>query len=251
MSESTIVVRELGKMYHRVHEPPMLLREALFFMASRPRRTEEFWALHDVSFEVPTGETMGVLGLNGSGKSTLLQLVSGASFPTRGTVSTRGRIATLLALGAGLRLDMTGEENIIMNAGFLGLSPGEITKRMPAIIEFSELAHVIDTPVRFYSSGMTARLGFSIAINVSPDILIVDEVLSVGDVTFQGKCMEKILELKGRGTTIVYASQSPGQIAEFCTRAIWLDQGKVQESGAARHVAGAYMQALEARLERL
>jgi ABC-type polysaccharide/polyol phosphate transport system ATPase subunit len=226
----------------------MLLREAVFFLASRDKRSEDFWALHDVSFEIGDGETMGVLGRNGSGKSTLLQVVAGAAFPSEGTISTRGRVATLLALGAGLHGDMTGEENIIVNAGFLGLSPEEIRDRMPHIVEFSELAQVIDTPVRFYSSGMKARLGFSIAINVSPDILVIDEVLAVGDMTFQGKSLEKILQMKESGTTILYASQSPNQVAEFCSRAIWLEQGKVQASGAARDVAGEYARAMEARM---
>jgi lipopolysaccharide transport system ATP-binding protein len=242
-----VVVRQLGKLFRRIHEQPMKLREMVPFMPARERRYEDFWALRDISFEVSPGETMGVVGANGSGKSTLLRLVAGSTFPTTGSVSTKGRLSTLLDLGGGMQADMTGEENIIVNAGFIGLTRDEILERMPSIIEFSGLAHVIDSPVRYYSSGMMARLGFSIAINVSPDILIVDEVLSVGDMTFQGKCMQKILDLKSRGTTILYASQSPMQIAEFCTKAIWLDSGSIRSSGNARTVAGEYMQAMKAR----
>jgi ABC-type polysaccharide/polyol phosphate transport system ATPase subunit len=200
-----------------------------------------------VSFEVERGETLGVVGRNGSGKSTLLQLLAGAAFPSRGYVSTQGRVAMLLALGAGLHPHMTGEENILVNVGFMTGDLDEARARLPAIVEFAELAEVIDTPVRFYSSGMMARLGFAIAINVSADVLVIDEVLSVGDMTFQGKSMSKILELRNRGVTIIYASQSPTQVAEFCTHAIWLERGEVRAHGPARHVAGEYARFLESR----
>lgn len=249
MSDTVIAVRDLGKKYQRIHEQPMLLREAFFLLASRTKRYEDFWALSGVSFDVSRGETLGVVGRNGSGKSTLLQVLAGATYPTTGTVSTRGRIATLLALGAGLNPEMTGEENILVNIGFMGFDMDEARARLPAIVEFSELAEVIDTPVKHYSSGMMARLGFSIAINVSPDILVVDEVLSVGDMTFQGKSFSKIIELKTAGTTIVYASQSPGQIAELCNRAVWIEQGQVKRFGPARTVAGDYARFMEELLQ--
>ena len=165
----------------------MLLRDMAAIVTGHRQRVDEFWALRDVSFEVERGEMLGIVGRNGSGKSTLMTLVAGTSFPDEGSVSTRGRLSVLLALGAGFNLDMTGEENIIVNAGLLGLSIPEARARMRQIIEFAELEHVIDTKIRFYSSGMMARLGFAIAINVSPDILLVDEVLSVGDAGFQEK----------------------------------------------------------------
>lgn len=242
MSEGDVKIRltDVGKRYQRVHERPMLLREALLFLAGRSRRIEDFWALRHLSFEVFRGETMGIVGRNGSGKSTLLQLVAGSTFCTEGVVSTRGRVSTLLALGAGMNGDMTGEENIILNAGFIGLSLEETRRRMPQIVEFAELQDVIDTPVRFYSSGMQARLGFALAINVSADIIVIDEVLGVGDSRFQRKCMREINRLKEEGRTILYATQSAAAVADFCTRAVWLDSGQVRMQGKARDVASEY-----------
>lgn len=240
----TIRANDVGKHYLRVHERPMLLREAAMLMAGRTRRIDDLWAVRGVSFELHEGETLGVLGENGGGKSTLLQLVAGTSFPSEGTLSTRGRISTFLALGAGFNYDMTGEENIVASAGLLGIPVSEARKRMRRIVEFAELEAVIDTPIRFYSSGMIARLGFAIAINVSPDILVVDEVLAVGDLKFQQKCITAVRELQSRGITMVVASQAPGFIAEFCTRAIWLEAGKTKLAGNASEVGEAYQMAM-------
>jgi len=245
-SDLTLRAKDLGKHYLRVHERPMLLREAAMLMTGRTRKVEDLWAVRHVSFDLRRGETMGVVGVNGSGKSTLLTLVAGTSFPTEGTVSTRGRISTLLSLGAGFNYDMTGEENIIASAGLLGIPVDEANRRMQRIVEFAELESVIDTPIRYFSSGMTARLRFAIAINVSPDILVVDEVLGVGDVRFQSKCVDAIREMQDRGITMVVAAQSPLFITAFCQRALWLEAGEVKLSGSAEDVANAYDDAMRA-----
>jgi ABC-2 type transport system ATP-binding protein len=218
----------------------MLLRDMALMLSTNRRTTDAFWAVRNVSVDVQQGETLGVLGQNGSGKSTLLSLLAGTSFPSEGCASSRGRISLLLALGAGFSLDMTGEENVIVNAGLLGLTMAEARQRMARIVDFAELGNVIDTPIRFYSSGMLARLGFSIAIHVSPDILIVDEVLAVGDIAFQRKCFDEFRRLQAEGTTIVLVSQAPSAIGDLCDTAIWLDNGEVREYGPAQEVAHAY-----------
>jgi ABC-type polysaccharide/polyol phosphate transport system ATPase subunit len=238
--------QNLGKQFQWIHEKPMLLREALLFVAGRSRRYEDFWALRNISFEVRRGQVLGLIGRNGSGKSTLLELVAGSSFPNEGSVSTQGRVSMLLSFAGGLNPNMTGEENILLSAGVMGLSPEEVKRRLPQIVEFAELQSVIDTPVRHYSSGMTARLGFSLAINVSADIVVIDEILGVGDIPFQRKCHEEMLRLKAKGTTIVYATQAPMQLAEFCTHALWLHEGVIRSSGTARQIASEYSQFADA-----
>jgi ABC-type polysaccharide/polyol phosphate transport system ATPase subunit len=235
-----IRARDVGKHYLRVHEKPMLLREAMMLLAGRKQRVDDLWALRHVDFELRAGETLGLLGPNGSGKSTLLTLVAGTSFPSEGTISTCGRISTLLSLGAGFNPDMTGEENIVASSGLLGMPFAETRKRLTQIVEFAELQGVIDTQIRYYSSGMTTRLAFSIAINVSPDIMVIDEVLAVGDIAFQAKCMDALEDLQSRGITTVLASQAPMMIADFCTRALWLEAGRIKMAGPAAEVAEAY-----------
>jgi ABC-type polysaccharide/polyol phosphate transport system ATPase subunit len=240
----TVRASNLGKHYLRVHEKPMLLREAAMLLSGRRRRVDDLWAVRHVSFDLCEGETLGILGPNGSGKSTLLTLVAGTSFPSEGTLSTRGRISTLLSLGAGFHPDMTGEENIVASAGLLGVPIDEARRRLRKIVEFAELESVIDTQIRFYSSGMVARLGFAIAINVDPDILVIDEVLAVGDLTFQDKCIAEVKRLQSQGITIVLAAQAPLFISSFCTRALWLEAGQVKMAGPARDVADAYQIAM-------
>ena len=249
MSDGPVTIRanNVGKHFLRVHEKPMLLREAAMLVVGRQRRVDDLWAVRHVNFELRTGESLGLLGLNGSGKSTLLSLVAGTSFPSEGTMSTRGRISTLLSLGAGFNDDMTGEENIVASAGLLGISVREANRRLQKIVDFAELESAIDTQIRFYSSGMVARLGFAIAINVSPDILVVDEVLAVGDLKFQDKCIGAIRELRGRGITMVIASQSPAFVSEFCQRVIWLENGQVKQFGEAVEVGLAYQSATTGR----
>jgi ABC-type polysaccharide/polyol phosphate transport system ATPase subunit len=242
-----VVIRasSVGKRFQRVHEKPMLLRDMALLLSTRRKSVDEFWALREVSFEVRQGETLGILGPNGSGKSTLLTLLAGTAFPSEGTASTRGRVSLLLELGAGFSPDMTGEENIIVNAGLLGLTTSEARSRMKELVDFAELGDVIDTPIRHYSSGMMARLGFSIAIHVSPDVLIVDEVLAVGDIRFQEKCNQEFGRLRSDGVTIVLVSQSPEAIADRCDRAIWLKEGRVQSIGDAREVADQYRASMQ------
>lgn len=237
-----IVIRanDLGKRYQRIHEKPMLLRDMAFLLSPRRKRVDEFWALRNVTFDVRQGESFGVLGHNGSGKSTLLTLLGGTTFPSEGTASTRGRISLLLGLGAGFSPDMTGEENIIVSAGLLGLSGQEARARMRDIIDFAELGDVIDTPLRHYSSGMSARLGFSIAIHVSPDVLIVDEVLAVGDLRFQEKCLRQFERMRADGVTIVIVAQAPMFIQALCDRALWLKEGRVQNIGTADEISAEY-----------
>jgi lipopolysaccharide transport system ATP-binding protein len=246
-----IVIRAegLGKRYQRVHEPPMLLRDMALLVSGRKRKIDEFWAVRDVSFEVAKGETLGVIGRNGSGKSTLLTLIAGTSFPNAGSVSVRGKISVLLALGAGFNYDMTGEENIIVAAGLLGLTSAEARRRMHQIVEFAELADVIDTKIRFYSSGMMARLGFAIAINISPDILLVDEVLAVGDVGFQQKCTAEIRRMQAEGATIVLVSHGMIMVQGLASRALWLDEGRVRQLGDADQVCEDYERVVKSKAD--
>ena len=255
MTNKAVCVRaaNVGKRYLRVHEKPMLLREAAMLFAGRRGRVDDLWAVRNLDIELSQGETLGVIGANGSGKSTLLALVAGTSFPTEGTMSTRGRVATLLTIGAGFHPDMTGEENIVAGAALLGIPVDEAKKLSRKIVDFAELDAAIDTPVRQYSSGMSARLGFSVAINVSPDILVVDEIFAVGDIAFQGKCIAEVRRLQQRGIALVFASQSPMFLADFCTRAVWLDHGKVKMIGGAAEVGEAYHLAMtgEGMMDRL
>lgn len=255
MSHSALTIRasNVGKRYARVHEKPMLLREALMLFAGRRSRVDDLWAVRRVAFELSRGETLGIIGANGSGKSTLLALVAGTCFPSEGTMSTRGRVATLMTLGAGFNFDMTGEENIVASAALLGIPVDEARKLTRKIVDFAELDAAIDTPVRQYSSGMAGRLGFSVAINVSPDILVVDEIFAVGDIAFQAKCIAEIKRMQARGITMVFASQSPQFLADFCTRAIWLENGEIKMAGGAAEVGEAYHVAMtgEGMMDRL
>ncbi|MFO0566312.1 MAG: ABC transporter ATP-binding protein [Polyangiaceae bacterium] len=245
MSDDVVIrVSGVGKRYARVHEKPMLLRDMVFLLGAKRRVVDELWALRDVSFEVTRGETFGILGPNGSGKSTLLSLLAGTSFPSEGTASTRGRVSPLLELGAGFSEDMTGEENIIVNAGLLGLTAREAEQKMQAVVDFAELGHVIDTPIRQYSSGMKARLGFAIAMHVSPDVLVIDEVLAVGDIRFQEKCRIEIDKKRAQGVTTVMVEQNPDAIGARCDRALWLRDGRVQNVGPAADVAAEYAAAM-------
>jgi ABC-type polysaccharide/polyol phosphate transport system ATPase subunit len=202
---------------------------------------ETFPALQGVSFGVPAGRTFAVIGRNGSGKSTALKLVAGITKPTTGTVQVQGRISALIELGAGFHPEISGRENVFINGIMLGLTKREIARRFDEIVEFAELKDFIDAPVKTYSSGMYMRLGFAVAIHVDPDVLLVDEVLAVGDASFTHKCLDKFSEFKRRGKTILLVTHSLDLVERFCDEALWLDSGKVRGSGDPRRVVGAYL----------
>jgi len=205
-----------------------------------PQYFREFWALHDVSFQVRRGETVGIVGLNGSGKSTLLQLICSTLTPTSGNVEVKGRVAALLELGSGFNPDYTGRENVFLNGQILGLSREEIQDRFQAIEAFADIGDFIDRPVKTYSSGMVVRLAFAVAINVEPEILVIDEALAVGDVGFQARCFAKIHELRKREITLLFVSHSPGAVTELCNRAILIDGGELLLQGTPNQVIRAY-----------
>jgi ABC-type polysaccharide/polyol phosphate transport system ATPase subunit len=217
----------------------MLARGYLERLLKR-REKQRFVALQNITFRIPAGQTVGVVGSNGAGKSTLLSLVAGLCPPDQGTVAVRGRVAPLLQLGAGFHPDLTGAENLKLNAALLGLSAGKTAESVGRIVEFAGIAPFIDQPLRTYSSGMSMRLAFSIAIHVDPDILIIDEVLAVGDQAFQAKCMEKIMEFKQQGKTLLFVSHSTSAVQRLCERALWLDRGELMMDGDAAEVTAAY-----------
>jgi len=201
---------------------------------------EEFWALQDVSFTVERGETVGLIGPNGAGKSTALKLISRIIEPTSGRIEVSGRVGALLELGAGFHPDLTGRENIYLNGSILGLSRAQIRHRLGDIIAFAELERFIDVPVKHYSSGMYVRLGFSVAVHTDPEILLVDEVLAVGDAAFQRKCLDRINHLRQQGVTILFVSHSAERIRAICSRALWLDDGRLVVDGPAESVVTRY-----------
>lgn len=202
---------------------------------------QEFTALDHVSFKVKKGETLGLIGRNGAGKSTVLKIISGILKPTEGSVVSRGNVVPMLELGSGFDMDLTGRENIFLNGAILGYSEEFLLEKYDEIVDFSELGDFIGTPIRNYSSGMLARLAFSIATVVKPEILIVDEILSVGDAAFQEKSRARMMELMGGGTTVLFVSHSIEQIREMCRRVVWLEQGKVRMMGEAGEVCEAYV----------
>src|SRR6059036_1854933 len=207
--------------------------------------SETFTALNDVSLTVPKGQTLGVIGRNGSGKSTLLKLVAGISKPSTGTVKVYGRISALIELGAGFHPEISGRENVFINGIMLGLTKREVTQRFDEIVEFAELREFIDAPVKTYSSGMYMRLGFAVAIHVDPDVLLVDEVLAVGDEGFTHKCLDKFGEFHRRGKTVLIVTHSLGLVERFCDEALWLDDGRVRGGGDPKRVVGAYLTDVE------
>lgn len=202
--------------------------------------TNEFWALNDVSFQIQKGDALGLIGLNGSGKSTMLKIIAGVLKPTKGSVAVRGEVAPLIELGAGFDYDLTASENIFLNGALMGRSHEEMESYYDGIVEFSELKDFIDVPVKNFSSGMIARLAFAIATIGTPDILICDEVLSVGDFRFQEKCHKRIGEMLEKGTTLLFVSHSIEQVEGLCNKAVWLEHGNVKMFGECKEVAEIY-----------
>jgi lipopolysaccharide transport system ATP-binding protein len=246
-----IIVEKLGKRLRRQRENRALtLQEALVKGLLWKKGDETFWALKDVSFTVGQGKSLGVIGKNGAGKSTLLRLIGGIGRAEEGRVSVRGRIGALLDLGAGFHPDLTGRENLFVNGAISGLTRREINGRFSDIVDFAELADFIDSPLRTYSSGMQLRLAFAIAVHTDPEVLIIDEVLAVGDLAFQQKCMDRIDRFKEAGCTIVVVSHDPGLVERFCDKALWLQEGLVAAYGPAAQVVAGYEESAQREIER-
>lgn len=246
--DAPVVVRvsEVSKRF-TIRKDNSLKERVVTFGRSGRRHREDFWALKDVSVDIRAGETVGLIGHNGSGKSTLLKVIGGIIEPSKGAVESRGRVAALLELGAGFHPDLTGRENVFLNASVLGLSRKETEERFDEILEFSEIGEFIDTQVKFYSSGMYVRLAFAVAVHTDPDILIVDEVLAVGDEAFQRKCMNKIKSFQTEGRTIILVTHSMGQVQELCDRVVLLNHGEVVANGEPNEAVAAFRDLLESR----
>ena len=259
MNDIAIKVNGLSKEYHigSLSDSKMTTQDKVFRAMALPFRramgliqgkataamdmTESFWALNDVSFEIGRGEVVGIIGRNGAGKSTLLKLLSRITEPTKGSAVIKGRVGSLLEVGTGFHPQLTGRENVFLNGSILGMSEQEVTDKFEDILEFSEVGKFIDTPVKYYSSGMKVRLAFSVAAHVQPEILIIDEVLSVGDVSFRKKCMEKMHEAGANGSTVLVVSHNAQAITSMCERAIWIDKGTVVDDGPVDEVVARYL----------
>lgn len=239
MQENVIEVINVTKAFKLFYDKPTTLKERLVFW--NKKKADERVILDDISLNIKKGETVALIGVNGCGKSTLLKMMTKIMYPSKGVIKTKGKITSLLELGAGFHPDFTGRENIYFNASIFGLSEHEIDKRIEEIINFSELKELIDSPVRTYSSGQYMRLAFSIAINVDAEILLIDEILAVGDQHFQDKCLAKLNELKSSDTTIVIVSHSQESIKKLCERGIWIHEGKIKMDGSINEVIDEYI----------
>ena len=238
MTTSAISVTSLSKNFRLYHERNRYIKAAL--LRGRRAKYEEFWALSDVSFEVAHGATLGIIGSNGSGKTTMLKCLTGIYTPDKGRIRIDGKVAALLELGAGFHPELTGSENIFLNGAILGMTKRDVQSRFSSIVEFAGLERFIDTPVKNFSSGMVVRLGFAIASHVEPKILLIDEILSVGDQDFQRKSSEKIEEFRREGRTIVVVSHSLGLVQQLCREVIWLEKGQIKQVGVAADVISSY-----------
>ncbi len=242
-SGNAIEVRNVRKKFKVYYDKGRTLKEKALFANSRKHETRE--VLKGISFDIKKGETVGLIGQNGCGKSTTLKLLTKIMYPDAGSIELSGRVSSLLELGAGFHPDLSGRENVYINASIFGLGRKEIDKRMDEIIAFSELGQYMDNPVRTYSSGMYMRLAFSVSIHVNADILLIDEILAVGDVNFQSKCFQKLMQIKRQGTTIVLVSHSTEQIEQICDRSIWIHDGFVKLDGCASDVNNKYLMYME------
>lgn len=238
MSGTAIAVEGLWKNFRLYHERNRFIKAAI--LRGRRARYEEFWALRDVSFEIPRGSTFGIIGSNGSGKSTMLKCLAGILYPNKGRVHVDGKLAALLELGAGFHYELTGRENVFLNGAILGLTRNDLQKKFDEIVQFAGLERFIDTPVKNYSSGMIVRLGFAVAANVDPEILLIDEILSVGDQNFQRRSADKIDEFRRDGRTIVVVSHGMSQVQQMCKDIAWLEKGELRMIGPAAEVIATY-----------
>ena len=246
MEEIAIQVKDVSKMYKLYDKASDRLKESLGL--TRQKRYKEHFALKNINFEIKKGETVGIIGTNGSGKSTILKIITGVLNPTDGEVQVNGRISALLELGAGFNMEYTGIENVYLNGTMLGFSEKEIDERLDAILEFADIGEFVHQPVKSYSSGMFVRLAFAVAINIDPDILIVDEALSVGDVFFQAKCYRKFEEFKNQGKTILFVSHDLGSISKYCDRAILINKGIKLDEGTPKAMIDMYKKLLVGQL---
>ena len=260
MSHAAIIAEGIGKKYLLQHQQSgrryKALRDVIankakgiFNRAETKSSTEEFWALKDVSFEIKHGDVVGIIGRNGAGKSTLLKLLSRITEPTTGKIRLRGRVASLLEVGTGFHPELTGRENIFLNGAILGMSKAEITRKFDEIVAFAEVEKFLDTPVKRYSSGMYVRLAFAVAAHLEPEILIVDEVLAVGDASFQKKCLGKMQDVSKGGRTVLFVSHNMGAVASLCKTGIWMQKGQVMKIGGAREIVDEYLTAASDTLQ--
>jgi lipopolysaccharide transport system ATP-binding protein len=243
VSEPAVIVDNVSKKFRLYRERNQTLKSAI--MRGRKSVSEDFWAVSDVSFEVAHGETFGLIGRNGSGKSTLLKTLARILYPDQGSITLNGKAASLLEVGSGFHPELSGRENIFLNGSILGLSKKEVTAKFDAIVDFYGVEKFIDQPVKNYSSGMYVRLGFSVAVHTQPDILIVDEVLAVGDGAFKEKSRQKFLEFTGQGRTVILVSHSLAQIRNMCAQVAWLDEGRLRGLGDSATVTKNYEASLK------
>lgn len=238
MTDAAVTVRDLGKKFRLYHERNQSLKSAV--MRRKVSDHEDFWALRDISFDVPQGSTFALIGSNGSGKSTLLKCLARILWPDEGEIVSQGRLASLLEVGSGFHPELSGRENIYLNGSILGMSRKEVERKFDDIVDFSEIGRFIDQPVKSYSSGMYVRLGFSVAIHVQPDVLVVDEILAVGDAAFQEKSRAKFDELHKQGKTVILVSHALGTVMQMCDQAAWIEKGALQKVGPVDEVISAY-----------
>lgn len=244
LSETVIKIKNVGMEFNLSQEKVDNIKEYFIKFVKRELLFQEFWALRNISFEVKKGDRVGILGLNGAGKSTLLKIISGVMKPTEGSIAIKGKIAPLLELGAGFDYNYTGRENVFLNGAILGYTKDFLEGKYDQIVEFAEIGEFMDVPLKNYSSGMKARLGFSIATMVEPEILILDEVLSVGDAKFREKSEERIMSLFDKGVTVLFVSHSIEQVQRLCNKAIWLEKGKMVMQGDVEEVCMKYAESM-------
>jgi lipopolysaccharide transport system ATP-binding protein len=248
--QPVVVADQVSKVYRRLTYRPSLRHEALALLRrclgarGGARAPDAFWALRDISFAIERGESVAIVGANGSGKSTLFRVLCGITRPTTGRVDVRGRFMPLIALGAGFNPELTGRENVLLSAAIQGFPARQVAASLDDLVAFSELAEVLDTPIKFYSSGMRGRLGISLALTLMPDIVFVDEVLAVGDAAFRDKCIARIEERKAQGGTLLFVSHAESLVARICERAIWIQQGRLMRDGKTADVLREYHAAL-------